>query len=76
MPPEIEFDWVLSELKTERLAELALMDFNWSAQVAAKAGAFIFKSVSQTGLIRLNVSQPNLFQRAPAKLYIHFSPLP
>lgn len=55
MPSEIEFDWVLSELKVERLAELALMDFDWSAQVAAKAGAFIFKSVSQTGLIRLNV---------------------
>lgn len=55
MPPDEKFDWVLSELNAERLAELALKDYDWSAQVAAEAGAFIFKSVSQAGLVRLNV---------------------
>ena len=56
MPPETpEFDWVLSELNAERLAELAVMDFDWSAQVAAEAGAFIFKTISRTGLVRLQV---------------------
>ena len=55
MPPEIEFDWVLSELDPVRLTELAVMDFDWSAQVAAEAGAFIFKTKSRTGLVRLNV---------------------
>lgn len=52
-------DWALATLEPDSLKEKILADFDWSMRIDCGLGAYVWKSVSRTGLLRLEIRSLN-----------------